>query len=233
MKAQYALVFVPVLGLGLWWLHPTAAKSALRESTPSAALQVQVAKEGSRAEPDKMSASAEKIEALQAELKFKNALLQKVMIESATAAQVPAEERTARIIENTAKILDQRVFDARHDEAESERMENALGQITAKLPTDVKTETLCGATICRLLIRGSEDAIGSAATQVGTSITKDLFGGTTVLPTGEGQSTIYLARNPAQLDVSPEGTLALNGGSPNEAQPAAKPSQAPAAADRK
>ncbi|HYQ45997.1 MAG TPA: hypothetical protein VER11_28705 [Polyangiaceae bacterium] len=225
MKARYAVALVAVLGLATWWFRPTVAKSALRASgaSPSAAFPSRDAKDNdvSGDELDKLAASSAKIEQLQQQLKFKDAVLQKVMMASAVAAQVPEEEKNARIIENTAKILDQRVFDARQDEAASERLETALRQVTAKLPPDVKTEALCGATICRLFIRGTESSLGGAASQLGNSIPKGLFGSTMILPSGEGQTTMYLARNPAQLDVSTEGMPTSSAGSPEQAQPAA------------
>jgi len=225
MKAPYALAAVSIVGLAIWWFRPTVAESLPRASGATSVAPSEARgskdKDSTGDELDKLAASSAKIEELQQQLKLKDAVLQKVMIASAVAAHVPEDEKNARIVENTAKVLDQRVFDARQDEAESERMESALKQVTDRLPSDVKTEVLCGATICRLFIRGSEDAMGGATTQVGNGIPKGLFGSTMVLPSGEGQTTVYLARNPAQLDVSTDGMPTPTVGSGEQARPAA------------
>lgn len=208
MKAQYALTLVPVLALAIWRLYPLTAKSAPRLSAASpesaSAKHIEANPGG---ELDDMAASSAKIDRLQAELSFKDALLRKVMLQSALDAQRPAEERNARTVESISKALDQRLFDGPQNDAESQRLESGLGQITAKLPGDVMTQSVCSATMCRLVIHGSENAIGGATAQVGSGIPKGLFGSTMVVPTGEGESTMYLALDPGQLDLSPENAL--------------------------
>jgi hypothetical protein len=185
VRSLYTFALLAMLCAGAWWLYPTGVRTQTHGPRSDASLVA----------PGTNATSETQGLPLRAAL---NPL-----------AQLPTrEEQDRQIVEDAARALDQRLFDEPQDEAEVARLESAFDAIIERLPEDVKTEVACASTLCRLVIRGSGDAVGKATHAVAQGMPK-LFTGTVVLPTARGESTIYLARDPALLDYSATATTSL------------------------
>ena len=212
MKKLLSVFALALFGFGLWWYSERGetARADVRGGEQNGGSTRERGQH--MASPTGGTAQAEAaatIRALRQELAQKDQLLHGVLIRAAAIdseprVQTPAEEHT-KAVESAAATLNQRLFDAPPDAAMAARLESVLEAVTLRLPEDVQSELACASTMCRVVLRGSAEAVGSATNELANDAPK-LFMGTVVLPTANGESTMYVAREPGILDLSPPET---------------------------
>ncbi|HTV19972.1 MAG TPA: hypothetical protein VMG12_14905 [Polyangiaceae bacterium] len=212
MRKLLSVFSLALLPLSVWWLSDRGdtAPADAREGGPHASSGREPAKPsaaatGATTDPE----AAATIRALRHELAQKDQRLQRVLIHAAAAdpeprAQPPEDEHT-KAVESAAATLNQRLFDAPPDAALAARLESVLEAVTRRLPEEVQSELACASTLCRVVLRGSAAAVSSATNEL-THDAPKLFIGSVVLPTADGESTLYVAREPGILDLSPPET---------------------------
>ena len=213
MKKLLSLFSLALLALVLWRLSETGetAPADGRRGEPhggSTREQEKPMPAATRATSEGEAATT--IRALRQELAHKDQLLKGVLnraaaIDSEPRVQTPEEEH-AKAVESAAATLNQRLFDAPPDAAMAARLESVLEAVTRRLHEDVESELACASTMCRVVLRGSAQAVGSATSELANDAPK-LFMGTVVLPTADGESTMYVAREPGILDLPPPNSV--------------------------
>jgi hypothetical protein len=212
MNKLLTVLSLALLAFASWWLSERAetAPADARTGEPHGGStreqgKLMTAATAGTAEPE----AAATIRALRQELAQKDQLLQGVLIGAATRDSEPRvqtpEEEHSRAVESAAATLDQRLLDAPPDAAMAARLESVLEAVTQRLSENVQSELACASTMCRVVLRGRAEAVGSATSELANDSPK-LFIGTVVLQTSDGESTMYVAREPGILDLSPPET---------------------------
>jgi len=118
----------------------------------------------------------------------------------ATAPVVPADPAL-----HPREVLDQRMFSGPPNVGEAKRLESALRSIVASATTtDTAVDVACGSTICRVDLTARDNAVVEKSAVALSQRLPKSFPSAVVFPGPDGERSIYLAKNFADLAIEPQ-----------------------------
>jgi len=200
-----------VIGAVLWINSTSTPKRSRHTETTSGTAELVLATE--EASPG----TSEEVQRLRAALKQKDEQLRLLTAQSkvteSTPSQVVAEPPMPEVdpAGKAADILDERMLMAPADPRKAAEMERVLRDVAnpTALGEAKLTSLHCGSTLCKVTLSAdSPAAINQSMIAMNSHLPK-LFGASTVLQLGNGQSAMYVAKSSQDLAIEP-----VNGGKP-------------------
>lgn len=200
-----------VVGAVLWIGSTSAAKRSRRAQTASGTPEPVLST--NEANPEVL----EEVQQLRAALRRKDEQLRLLSAQPKLAESAPSQVVTEPSMpevdpaSKAANLLDERMFMASADPRKAAELERALRDVAD--PTalgDAKLTSLhCGSNLCKVTLGADSPAVLNQSILAMNSHLPKLFGASTVLELGNGQSAMYVARSSEDLAL----------GSVNEGKP--------------